>query len=30
MTQWYIFGWTFVAMLVVLLAFFIVLDYDKP
>jgi hypothetical protein len=30
MTQWYIFGWTFVAMLVVLLAFYIVLDYDKP
>ena len=29
MTQWYIFGWTFVAMLVVLLAVFIVLD-KKP
>lgn len=29
MTQWYIFGWTFVAMLVVLLAIFIVLD-KKP
>jgi hypothetical protein len=29
MVQWYIFGWTFVAMLVVLLAIFIVLDYGK-
>lgn len=26
MMQWYILGWTFVAMLVVLLAIFIVLD----
>jgi hypothetical protein len=26
MTEWYILGWTFVAMLVVLLAIFIVLD----
>lgn len=26
MTEWYILGWTFVAMLVALLAIFIVLD----
>lgn len=26
MIEWYILGWTFVAMLVVLLAIFIVLD----
>ena len=30
MIEWYVLGWTFVAMLVVLLAIFIVLDYGKP
>ncbi len=29
MIEWYVLGWTFVAMLVVLLAIFIVLD-KKP
>ena len=29
MVEWYILGWTFVAMLVVLLAIFIVLDYKQ-
>lgn len=29
MTEWYIFGWTFIAMLVILVAGSIALDWKK-